>query len=113
MSEYFIFVAKSKGISERAIIFNHVLRNVMPPFISIIALELGFMVSGALIVEIVFSLNGMGTLIYDAMITRDFPVIQGVFLIVTIFVLAANFFADLLYGIADPRIGDAASSINM
>jgi len=55
----------------------------------------------------------MGTLIYDAMITRDFPVIQGVFLIVTIFVLAANFFADLLYGIADPRIGDAASSINM
>ncbi len=107
MGEYFVFVAKAKGLSERAIIFNHVLRNVLPPFLSVIALDLGFIVSGALIVEIVFSLNGMGSLIYDAMITRDFPVIQGVFVVITVFVLAANFLADLMYGMVDPRIGDS------
>jgi peptide/nickel transport system permease protein len=112
MGEYFVFVAKAKGLTEWKIAYNHVLRNVMPPFISIFALELGFMVSGALIVEIVFSLNGMGSLIYDAMITRDFPVIQGAFLIITVFVLLANFLADLLYGMADPRIRDAGNSIN-
>ncbi|OPY26307.1 MAG: dipeptide transporter permease DppB [Methanocella sp. PtaU1.Bin125] len=109
MGEYFVFVAKSKGLADRAIELRHVLRNALPQFISIMALNFGFMVSGALIIEIVFSLNGMGTLIYDAVLSRDYPVLQGAFVYLTIFVLAANFLADVLYGIADPRIRDANS----
>ena len=81
----------------------------MPQFISVMALNVGFMVSGALLIEIVFSLDGMGSLIYDAVMARDYPVMQGCFVVLTLFVVAANFLADLLYGIADPRIGDARS----
>lgn len=110
MGEYFVFVAKAKGLPDRVIELRHVMRNVLPQFISIIALNFGFMVSGALIVEIVFSLNGMGTLIYDAVMARDYPVMQGCFVVLTIFVVAANFVADLLYGIADPRIADAKNT---
>ncbi|AAM05870.1 ABC transporter permease [Methanosarcina acetivorans] len=108
IDEYFIFVAKAKGLPARTIELRHVMRNVLPQFISIMALNFGFMVSGALIIEIVFSLNGMGTLIYDAVMSRDYPVLQGAFVFLTIFVLAANFLADVLYGLADPRISDAS-----
>lgn len=107
MGEHFIFVARANGLSENSIAFRHVVRNILPQFISILALNFGFMVSGALLVEIVFSLNGMGTLIYDAVLSRDYPVMQGSFVILTVFILLANFLADLLYGLADPRIGDA------
>ncbi|MDD2753997.1 MAG: ABC transporter permease [Methanothrix sp.] len=103
--EQFIVAARAKGLTERCILLRHVIRNVLPPFISMVAISLGFMVSGALIVEIVFSLNGMGTLIYDAVVARDYPVMQGSFLVLTMFVLAANFAADMLYAVADPRIG--------
>lgn len=110
MGEYFIFVAKAKGLSNRVIELKHVMKNVMPQFISIMAMNFGFMVSGALIIEIVFSLNGMGTLIYDAVMARDYPVMQGCFVVLTIFVVAANFVADLLYGVSDPRIADAKNT---
>jgi len=106
--EQFVVAARAKGLAERGILLKHVIRNVLPPFISMVALSFGFMVSGALIVEIVFSLNGMGTLIYDAVVSRDYPVMQGCFLVLTVFVLAANLAADMLYGIVDPRIGRAS-----
>lgn len=105
LDEQFIVAARAKGLKETRILTRHVIRNVLPPFISMVAISLGFMVSGALIVEIVFSLNGMGTLIYDAVVARDYPVMQGCFLVLTVCVLAANFAADMLYAIADPRIG--------
>jgi len=111
LGEYFIFVARSKGLSDRVIEFSHVIRNVLPQFISIMALNFGFMVSGALIIEIVFSLNGMGTLIYDAVLSRDYPVMQGAFMVLTFFIVGANFIADMLYGIVDPRIADAMDSV--
>lgn len=106
--EQFVVAARAKGLTECGILLRHVIRNVLPPFISMVALSFGFMVSGALIVEIVFSLNGMGTLIYDAVVARDYPVMQGCFLVLTVFVMAANFAADMLYAIADPRIGGQA-----
>ena len=106
MDEYFILVAQAKGLSRRVIGLKHVLRNVLPEYISIMALNLGFMVSGALVIEIVFSLNGMGTLIYDAVMSRDYPVLQGAFVVLTFFMLTANLTADLLYCIVDPRIAD-------
>jgi peptide/nickel transport system permease protein len=107
LEEQYVVAARAKGLSERSVLLWHVIRNVLPPFISMVALSFGFMVSGALIIEIVFSLNGMGTLIYDAVTARDYPVMQGCFLVLTVFVLAANLAADMLYGIADPRIGAA------
>jgi peptide/nickel transport system permease protein len=105
LEEQFVLAARAKGLREMEILLGHVIRNVLPPFISMVALSFGFMVSGALIVEIVFSLNGMGTLVYDAVVARDYPVMQGCFLVLTVSVLAANLIADILYGIADPRIG--------
>ncbi|OPY50294.1 MAG: dipeptide transporter permease DppB [Methanosaeta sp. PtaU1.Bin060] len=110
MDEYFIFVARAKGLSDSRVAFVHVMRNILPQFISILALNFGFMVSGALIIETVFSLNGMGTMIYEAVSSRDYPVLQGAFLVLTISVLVANFLAEILYGIADPRIGDTEHS---
>lgn len=104
LDEQFVLTAKAKGLMDKSILIKHVLRNVLPPFISMVALSFGFMVSGALIVETVFSLDGMGTLIYDAVLSRDYPVMQGAFLVLTTSVLIANFVADILYGIADPRI---------
>jgi peptide/nickel transport system permease protein len=106
-SEYYVFVARAKGLSDHMIAMRHVMRNVLPQFISMVALNIGFMVSGSLLIEIVFSLNGMGTLIYDAVMARDYPVIHGAFLVLTLFVILSNFLAELLYGIADPRIADA------
>lgn len=107
LGEYFIFVARAKGLPDRAIKYRHVLRNALPQIITIVALNFGFVVSGALVVEIVFSLDGMGSLVYGAVMARDYPVLQGAFLAITLCVLLANFAADLLYGIADPRIGDS------
>lgn len=110
--EYFIFVARSKGLSEPAIAFKHVMRNVLPPFISISALGFSYIVSGALIIEIVFSLQGMGTLIYDAVLTRDYPLMQGAFLVIMISVVVMNFIAEVLYGIVDPRLEDSDLKTN-
>ena len=79
----------------------------MPIFLSLLAMNLGFIVSGALLIEIVFSIQGMGTLLYDAVRMQDYPVIQAVFIIMTFMVLSMNLLAEFLYGLADPRIGDS------
>lgn len=105
--DYFIFVARSKGLRERSIAIRHVMRNVLPVFLSLLALNIGFMVSGALLIEIVFSIQGMGSLLYDAVRLQDYPVLQAVFIILTFVVLFLNLLAEILYGWADPRIGDA------
>ena len=102
--EDYIIYATAKGLSTCRILAIHVLRNACLPLLSLIALNIGFIVSGSLVVEIVFSINGMGTLIYEAALYRDYPVLQGCFLLLTVFVVFANTLADFLYGIADPRI---------
>lgn len=96
--------ARAKGLSDRAVLFGHVLRNASLPIITQIALDFGFIFSGALFVEIVFSLNGLGTLIYDAVLGRDYPLLQGAFLIIAVMVICANLAADIVYLIVDPRI---------
>ena len=72
--------------------------------LTLVALDFGFLLSGALFVEIIFSMNGMGTLIYEALLSRDYPVLQGCFLIITLMVVGANLAADFLNGIIDPRV---------
>jgi peptide/nickel transport system permease protein len=104
----YVVYARAKGLYGNAILFRHIFKNASPPVITLIALDFGFLLSGALFVEIVFSMNGMGTLIYDALLSRDYPVLQGCFLIITIMVIAANFTADILYGFIDPRMREKA-----
>ena len=100
----YVLYARAKGLYGNSILFRHVFKNASLPVITLIALDFGFLLSGALFVEIVFSMNGMGTLIYEALLSRDYPVLQGCFLIITIMVVAANFIADILYSIIDPRV---------
>jgi peptide/nickel transport system permease protein len=97
--------ARAKGLYDAQILFRHVFKNALLPIITLLAMDFGFILSGALFVEIVFSMNGMGNLIYDALLSRDYPVLQGSFLIITLMVVSANLLADILYRRLDPRVG--------
>jgi len=110
LGEGFVLTARAKGLPERDVLFRHVLQNALLPLVTVVALDFGFMVSGALLVEIVFSWGGMGTLVYDAVLARDYPLLHGSFLIIAFCVLAANFMADMLYAVLDPRIAGGASA---
>ena len=96
--------ARSLGIPEKEILFRHIRRNALLPVIALIALDFGFLFSGALFVEIIFSLYGMGSLIYDAILLRDYPILTSTFLIISVLIIVANLIADLLSAILDPRM---------
>ena len=102
--EPYIYLAKAKGLPPRTVLFKHALRNVMLPLSSYSAVLLGFIVSGAVFTETVFAWPGIGRLIFEAVRARDYPLMQGTFLITTISVLVANFLADILYSYLDPRV---------
>ena len=104
MKEDYILTAKAKGLRSLRILKDHAVRNALLPVVTLIALNIGWMVGGAIEVEVVFSWPGMGKLIYDAVLKRDYPVLQGCFVIITITVILANLIADLIYGYIDPRI---------
>lgn len=100
----YVLYARAKGLYGDSILFRHIFKNASLPVVTLIALDFGFLLSGALFIEIVFSMNGMGTLIYEALSSRDYPVLQGCFLVITIMVIAANLCADFLYNFIDPRV---------
>jgi peptide/nickel transport system permease protein len=102
--QWYVLYARAKGLSGNRLFFRHVFRNAVLPAITMIALDFGFLLSGALLVEIVFSMNGMGTLIFEALLSRDYPLLQGIFLVITLMVVFANLAADLLYRRLDPRL---------
>jgi peptide/nickel transport system permease protein len=106
----YVSYARAKGLVGASVLFKHVAQNASPPLVTLIALDFGFIFSGALFVEIIFSMNGMGVLIFDALMSRDYPVLQGSFLIITFMVIAANMVADLLYGWIDPRVRVSGSA---
>jgi peptide/nickel transport system permease protein len=104
LQQDYIRTAHAKGVPERRVLYRHALKNTAIPFITVTGLSLGFMLSGTIIIETVFSWPGLGRLIVQAVPARDFPVIQaGVFLFALIFV-ALNLLVDLLYAAVDPRI---------
>jgi peptide/nickel transport system permease protein len=102
-SEDYITVAHAKGLSERRVAFSYAARNALLPNVSGFALALGFIVGGTLLVEIVFSYPGLGFQLFQAVGAHDYPLMQGIFLIITLSVLLANFLADLAYLALDPR----------
>ncbi len=106
MSEDFVLMSIAKGLPKRRIMW-HAARNAIIPSVANLALTIGFLVSGSLIVESVFSYQGVGNLLVTAVGNEDYPLIQGVFLVITFTVLVANFAADLLYYYLDPRIRSA------
>ena len=103
-SSLYAAFARAKGLYNEEILFRHVFKNALLPIITLLAMDFGFILSGALFIEIVFSMNGMGNLIYDSLMARDYPVLQGSFLIITIMAVSANMLADLLYSRLDPRV---------
>lgn len=103
----FMLTARAKGLSQTALKYQHAGRNSMLPVITMTGIWLGRVVTGALFVELVFAYPGVGQLTYQALLSRDYPVIQGVFLIVAISVLVANCAVDLLYPKIDPRLSYA------
>jgi ABC-type dipeptide/oligopeptide/nickel transport system permease component len=99
-----VLTARAKGLPQRRIVVSHALRNAMLPIVTLVALSLGFIVAGAILVEIIFSWPGIGQAIYAAVSKRDYPMLQGAFLILTVSVVFFNFIADLIYFKLDPRI---------
>lgn len=104
LSEDYILTAKAKGLSAFQILKDHALKNAMLPLVTVIAINLGFTVAGAIQIETVFSWPGLGSAIYEAVGRRDFPILQGAFLLIAIAVIIANFLADLTYTWLDPRV---------
>jgi ABC-type dipeptide/oligopeptide/nickel transport system permease component len=104
LGEDYILTARAKGLRSWAILRRHALRNAMLPITTLIALSLGYIVAGAILVETVFSWPGIGRAVYDAVLQRDYPMLQGGFLLLTVSVVIFNLGADLLYFKLDPRI---------
>jgi peptide/nickel transport system permease protein len=104
LGEDYILTARAKGLKPRTIVRKHALRNAMLPITTLIALSLGYIVAGAILIETVFSWPGIGRAVYDAVLQRDYPMLQGAFLVLTISVIFFNLVADLLYFRLDPRI---------
>jgi peptide/nickel transport system permease protein len=104
--EDYILTARAKGLTTYRIIRHHALRNAMLPMVTLIALTLGFTVAGAIQVEAVFSWPGLGALTVNAVADRDYPVLQGAFLMLAIAVVIANLGAELVYGWLDPRVSE-------
>ena len=104
LAEDYILTAKAKGLSTFQILKDHALKNAMLPIVTIIAINLGFTVAGAIQIETVFSWPGLGGAIFESVGRRDFPVLQGAFLLIAVSVIIANLIADLTYSFLDPRI---------
>ncbi|WP_418275034.1 ABC transporter permease [Isoptericola jiangsuensis] len=102
-SEDYVTVAHAKGLSDRAVTVGYAARNAILPQVSSFALSLGFVVGGTLIMEMVFSYQGIGYTLFQAVNTQDYPLMQGCFLVITLSVLAANIVADFAYAALDPR----------
>ena len=104
LNEDYVRTARAKGVAERGVVARHALRNALLPVIAVVALQFGFVLAGSVLVETVFSYPGIGWLIVESISMRDFPVVQGSILLVTLLSVLANLAADLLYGYADPRV---------
>ena len=100
----FVVVARAKGLAERTVVGRHVLRTSLLPFVTVLGLQVGYLLGGAVVIENVFALPGIGDLAVSAIGNRDYPVIQGVVLVVAAGVVATNILVDVLYAALDPRI---------
>ena len=103
-SEDYITTARAKGIADARVLRRHAFPNALLPMVTLIAINIGAVVAGAITAEVVFNWPGLGTLTVTALDARDYPLLQGIFLMVAVAVVLANFAADMVYGMLDPRV---------
>jgi peptide/nickel transport system permease protein len=104
MTEDYVTTAHAKGLTDGRVLRSHALPNALLPTVSLVAINLGYVVAGAITVEIVFNWPGLGTLTVEALEARDYPLLQGIFLLLSVGIVFANLAADLIYGLLDPRV---------
>jgi peptide/nickel transport system permease protein len=104
MNSNYVMMARAKGAGERRVLINHALRNALLPVVTVASIQLGLIVTGAILTENIFSWPGIGSLLIQAVNYRDYALVTGIFVITAISVAAANLLADIIYGVIDPRI---------
>jgi len=104
LSAQYIMVARSKGLRESVVLYKHALRNCAIPLITFIGLQFGSLIGGIVVVEKVFNWPGMGTLAFDAIAARDYPVLQATVTVLALLIVTVNFLVDIAYGFVDPRV---------
>lgn len=107
LGQEFMEMARAKGLTHRRVLMRHAMPNAVLPVYTLVFLDLGWLIGGSVVVETVFSYPGLGRLTFDAVIGRDFPVLQGAFLVLTVTVIAMNLLADVTYPLIDPRLRHA------
>ena len=103
-SEEYVEAARARGLSESRVVLRHSLRNALIATLTVLAVNLGFLIGGAVVIEKVFDIPGLGQLLVDSIFTRDFPVLQGLTLVFGLLVIAINLLSDLAYAVIDPRV---------
>lgn len=104
LNEDFVRTAHAKGLAERAVLYKHAVRNALIPVVTVIGLQIGYLIGGTVIVELVFAWPGLSTYLFTGIFKRDYPVVQGVVLITSLMVIGINLLTDLMYGLLDPRV---------
>jgi len=104
LNSQYIMVARAKGLSERKVLYKHALRNCAIPLVTYLGLQFGGLLGGVVVVERVFNWPGMGSLAFDAVSARDYPVLQSVIMVLSLMIVSVNLLVDIAYGLIDPRI---------
>lgn len=104
LSSDYVRTHTAKGLSRRSVVWKHALRNSSIPLVTVIGLQISKIIGGAVVVEAVFGLNGIGSLVVEATYQRDYPIVQGVVFVAAVMVLATSLFVDISYRLLDPRI---------
>ncbi|NJN18847.1 MAG: ABC transporter permease [Oscillochloris sp.] len=104
LSQEYILTARAKGLRERTVVVRHALKNAIIPVLTIFGLQFGQLIAGAVVIETIFSRPGIGRLIVDAILSKDFPMVQGIVLLVAVSYVLVNLAVDLLYAFVNPRI---------
>jgi peptide/nickel transport system permease protein len=100
----YVRTARAKGVRERAVVLRHALRNALIPVVTVIGIQLALLLSGTVVVETVFSIRGIGRILVGAIFDRDYPIVQGVILVIAVIFVLANLIVDIVYTFIDPRI---------
>jgi peptide/nickel transport system permease protein/oligopeptide transport system permease protein len=104
LGQDYVRTARAMGFAERTVIYRYALRNALIPVVTVVGLQLGYSLAGAVLTETVFAWPGLGRLLVDSIFARDYPVVQGCFIFVAFTFALTNFLVDLLYSVLDPRI---------
>jgi peptide/nickel transport system permease protein len=104
LTEDYITTARAKGVPSKSILNNHAMRNALLPVVTVMAISIGWVLGGTIMVEMVFSYDGLGKLTWDAVMAKDFALLQAIFLLMAVAVLLANLVADIVYTYLDPRV---------